>query len=586
MTQLRLAGLDSNVPAVVPADRSADPSTGIDTAIETGRNRLLLAAALFLLGFGTIGWRLIDLTTTPRGVEPRTAPATQAAPAAIPSTRADIVDRHGMMVATSLVLPSLYANPHEVIDPADAVAKLMRALPGLDRDELMTRLTSDRSFVWVKRNLTPRQQFEINRLGIPGLYFQREERRVYPHGSLTAHVVGFSNIDSKGLAGVEQALDERLRRDPQPLELSIDLRLQHLLREEIQEQIGEFNAIGGCGVILDVHTGEIVAMVSLPDFDGNRPGASPAETRFNRNTLGVYEQGSTFKIFTMAMALDSGKANFNSVYDATHPIKVSRFTIRDDHAQARRLTVTEIFQYSSNIGAVKMALDVGIAGQRDFFDRLGFLKAPGVELPEVGAPLVPRPWRPINLMTIAFGHGMAVSPLTMASGVATMVNGGVLRQPTLMKRSPEQATGTRVISAKTSDQMRRLMRLVVEKGTGKKAAAPGYLVGGKTGTAEKTARGGYRRKALLSSFVGAFPMHDPRYVVVVSIDEPKGNKKSFGFATAGWVAAPVVGRIVQRMGPVVGITPVDESAPEIRRLVDLFPGQTPPRKEEKRLATF
>jgi len=339
--------------------------------------------------------------------------------------------------------------------------------------------------------------------------------------------------------------------------------------------------------VLDVHSAEIVAMVSLPDFDPNRPGALPVETRFNRNTLGVYEMGSTFKIFTLAMALDAGTTSFGGGYDATEPLRIGRFTIRDDHAQKRWLSTPEIFMHSSNIASARMALDVGSAGQRAFFSKLGFLKPTPIELPEVGQPMAPHPWRPINVMTIAFGHGMAVTPLHLANGVATMVNGGILRQPTLLKRPEPTIPGERVISAKTSDQMRRLMRLVVERGTGKKAVAPGYVVGGKTGTAEKVGNGGYRRKALLSSFIGAFPMHNPRYVVLVSVDEPKGNKKSFGFATAGWVAAPAFGRIVQRIAPVLGVSPTHEDAVDVRQAVaiDLAP-RGGPKPGERTLASF
>jgi cell division protein FtsI (penicillin-binding protein 3) len=584
MSRLRLFAPRPETP-ILPQPAAQVSLEGLpQNALETGRTRLVVTGVLFALAFALIGGRLVDVTVVKRGGEPRLAQGLRQAPVA---ERADIVDRNGLLLASSLPTASLYADTKDVIDPAEAAAKLIRALPELNEAEILAKLKSEKSFVWLRRNLTPRQEQAVNGLGIPGLYFQREDRRVYPHGALVAHALGFANIDNRGIAGIEQSLDDALRGGREPIALSIDLRVQHILREELQATIADFTAIGGAAVVLDVHSAEIVGMVSLPDFDPNRPGALPADTRFNRNTLGVYEMGSTFKIFTVAMALDAGTTTLAGGYDATEPLKISRFTIRDDHAQKRWLTTPEIFMHSSNIGSARMALDVGAAGQRAFLGKLGFLKPVPVELPESGHPLIPHPWRPINVMTIAFGHGMAVTPLHLANGLATVVNGGILRQPTLLKRPEPAIPGERVISEKTSEQMRRLLNLVVERGTGKKAAAPGYVVGGKTGTAEKVGNGGYRRKALLSSFVGAFPMHAPRYVVLVSVDEPKGNKKSYGFATAGWVAAPAVSRIVQRIGPVLGVTPVNPEAPEIRQAVaiDVTP-RGGPRAGERKLASF
>jgi cell division protein FtsI (penicillin-binding protein 3) len=422
-------------------------------------------------------------------------------------------------------------------------------------------------------------------LGIPGLHFQREERRVYPQGSLTSHIVGFAGTDSVGLGGLEKQFDGMLRDGAQPLKLSLDVRIQHILREEIGRQMVKFDGIGGAGVMLDANTGEVIAMVSLPDFDPNLTGTAAEDARFNRATLGVYEMGSTFKIFNTALALDSGSATMKSGYDATNPIRIARFTINDYHAKRRWLSVPEIFMYSSNIGSVKMALDFGSDAQRGFMDKLGFLAPVSVELPERGTPMAPSPWRQINTMTIAFGHGIAVSPLHLASGVASIVNGGTRWPVTVLKRDPAvRAVGKQVISKRTSKQMRQLLRLVVENGTGRKAAAEGYLVGGKTGTAEKPGKSGaYARKALLSSFVAAFPIHDPRYVVLVMIDEPKGNKESHGYATGGWVAAPAVRRIVSRSAPLLGLFPMDEESPEIRQVLNI---ELPLEKGRKRLASF
>ena len=552
-------------------------------AIEVGRNRLLVAGVFFAFAFTLVAVRLVDIAVF-RGIgEPSVMRERSAT--VLKTGRADIVDRNGMLLATSLSVPSLYADPKEVIDAEAAARRLITVLDHLSAAEVTAKLQAPKRFVWIQRGLTPRQQYRINSLGIPGLHFQREERRVYPQGSLTSHIVGFAGTDSVGLGGLEKQFDGMLRDGAQPLKLSLDVRIQHILREEIGRQMVNFNGIGGAGVMLDANTGEVVAMVSLPDFDPNLTGTAAEDARFNRATLGVYEMGSTFKIFNTALALDSGSATMDSGYDATNPIRIARFTINDYHAKRRWLSVPEIFMYSSNIGSVKMALDFGSDAQRGFMDKLGFLAPVSVELPERGTPMAPSPWRQINTMTIAFGHGIAVSPLHLASGVASIVNGGTRWPVTVLKRDPAvRAVGKQVISKRTSKQMRQLLRLVVENGTGRKAAAEGYLVGGKTGTAEKPGKSGaYARKALLSSFVAAFPIHDPRYVVLVMIDEPKGNKESHGYATGGWVAAPAVRRIVSRSAPLLGLFPMDEESPEIRQVLNI---ELPLEKGRKRLASF
>ncbi len=560
-----------------PAPCGALPVEGPEKqSLETSRTRLLVTGLLFCLAFLAIGLRLGEVMLLKDG-EPRVARAHQRAHPA--TVRADIVDRNGVLLATTLEMPSLYANPKQVGDARDVARKLMAVLPDLNRDELLSKLSSDRSFVWIKRQLTPEQQFEVNKLGIPGLQFETEHRRLYPKGSVTAHVVGFAGIDNKGLAGIERGLDNQLVSSDEPVQLSIDVRLQYILKDEIARQIATFNAEGGMGMITDVNTGEILAMVSLPDFDPNDPGSATPDRIFNRATLGTYEMGSVFKIFNTAMALDGHVTTLAGGYDATNPIHIGRFTIHDDHAQRRWLSVPEIFMYSSNIGSAKMAIDAGIERQQDFMRRIGMLQAPQVEIREIGEPLVPRPWHQINSMTVAYGHGISVSPLQMVTGVGAVVDGGVLHRATFLKRPEgERAAGVRVISQQTSEDMRRLLRLVVEHGTGKFAAAPGYLVGGKTGTAEKVSGKGYARKELLSSFIGVFPINDPRYLIMVSVDEPHGVKSSAGYATGGWVAAPAVSRIVQRMAPIMGIPPVDEDSPEIRRALLVDYASSPGRK--------
>ena len=535
-------------------------------AIETGRTRLLVAAASFTLAFALIGWRLVDLGIMAGQHEPSLARSLSSD--ALETGRADITDRNGVVLATTMPTASLYANPQHVRDPEGAAEQLARVLPELNAANLRARLASDRSFVWLQRNLTPRQQYEVNRLGIPGFYFQREQRRFYPHGTLTPHVVGFTGVDNQGLAGIEQSFDDVLRGTAQRLHLSLDLRIQHLLAQELGNAMQTFSAVGAAGVVMDARTGELLAMVSLPTFDPEKPAAAVADARFNRASLGIYEMGSVFKIFTTAMALDNGVVTLTDGYDVRQPIRVARFTIRDYHPKNRWLSVPEIFMYSSNIGTVHMVMDAGTPAQQVFLKRLGLLQPAAVELSEVGDPLVPSPWREINTMTISYGHGLAVSPLQLTGAVATVVNGGHEVRPTLLRQDPVQrAEGAQLISTETSETMRQLMRLVVVKGTGRKANAEGYLVGGKTGTADKQVGRGYARNARIASFVGAFPMDDPRYVVFAMIDEPKPTKETFGYATGGWVAAPLVGRLVERMAPLLGIAPRQDGEAMIEDMI-------------------
>jgi len=535
-------------------------------ALDVARTRLLVGGALMAAAFLVIGVRLVDVTVFGESGPSRQSIARNIATES-QMDRADIVDRNGVLLATNLTTASLYGNPSRIFDPRAAARALVGVLPELSEAEVAAQLSTDREFIWLSRNLTPRQQYEVNRLGIPGFDFRSEQRRVYPLGRLTAHIVGFTSIDNDGLAGIEKSFDAALSERRAPVTLSIDIRVQQIMRRELAAQIVKFKAIGGSGVVLDVRTGEIVALVSLPDFDPNEAGEVPDDARFNRSTLGAYELGSIFKIFNHAIALETGAASMTSIYDARKPIRVARFRISDFHPENRWLTVPEIFMYSSNIGSAKMALDIGSVTQRKYMSDFGMLRRSSVELPEQARPMYPATWREINTMTIAYGHGIAVSPLHVATAAAAMVNGGILYPATLIRRGDSPAKGKRVISAQTSEKMRRLLRLVVKNGTGRNADAPGYVVGGKTGTAEKQVDGRYKSNALISSFVGVFPMTAPRYVVMTHLDEPKGIKESYGFATAGWTAAPVVGRVIAQIAPLFGIAPVDESAPDIRRIL-------------------
>lgn len=537
-------------------------------AIEVGRGRLLLTGAVLAAAFVAIGVRLVDVTVIQAGVEPRDPSPSQTARGAAAKT--EITDRNGVVLAVSLGTAALYANT-AWIDDVDATTKaLERVLPDLDRAKILERLRIPRRYVSLRRHLTPNEQYGILRLGIPGLVLEPDQRRVYPMGNLAAHVVGFSDTDGKGLAGIERQFDAKLREGSGALALSIDVRVQHVLRNELSRAMAEHSAVGAAGIVLDTANGELLAMMSLPDFDPNRARTAGPELRFNRATLGIYEMGSTFKILSTALALDVGAVRLSDRIDATRPIRVAKYTINDFHAKRRPLTVPEVFIHSSNIGAAKLGLAVGGKRLRHFLADLGMFRKTPVEISENGRPLYPRRWREINTMTVSFGHGVAVSPLHLASAVAAVVNGGILHAPTLLRRDPRAgAEGKRVLSRATSDKMRRLMRLVVAEGTGSKAAAAGYLVGGKTGTAEQAGPGGYRKKRLLSSFVAAFPMHQPRYVVLTLLDQPRGTRETHGYATGGWVAAPVVGRTIARIGPLLGVKPVDEDSQQIERRMQI-----------------
>ncbi|MEO0327549.1 MAG: penicillin-binding protein 2 [Pseudomonadota bacterium] len=485
----------------------------------------------------------------------------------ISATRPDIRDRNGETLATDIVTSSLYAEPKRIVDADEAVEKLVTVLPDLDVKAVYKRLTSKAGFVWLKRELTPATENKILALGLPGIGFRTETRRFYPKGETASHIVGHVNIDNVGIAGLEKYIDDRslkeLRslglasdKEMKPVYLSIDLRVQHFVRDELAKAMQRYNAIAAGAVMLEVNTGEVVAMASLPDYDPNYPVDALKKDRLNRVSAGLFEMGSTFKTFTTAMALDSGQVSMKSRFDATKPLRIAGHTINDFHAKKRVLSVPEVFIYSSNIGTAKMADVVGTKGHREFLHRIGLLSKVAFELPEVAKPVEPDKWRKINSVTISYGHGAQTTPLQTAVAGAALMNGGKLIAPTLFPRSEAQAkqSAQQVISSSTSKQMRNLMRLNVEKGSGRRAEVPGFRVGGKTGTAEKVVNGRYSSEKRFNAFLAAFPIDDPKYVVLVFIDEPK-PEKGLKSATAGLNAAPVVGNIIRRAAPVLGVRP-------------------------------
>jgi cell division protein FtsI (penicillin-binding protein 3) len=531
------------------------------------RNRIVLAVAAFAIAYLAIIGRLVMFGI----MEQAPVGAFNDPNAGVATSRPDLVDRNGEILATDIKMASLYAEPRNILDPDEATELITSVLPDLDATALRKKLSGDAGFVWIKREITPTQRKQIHDLGIPGVGFLSENRRFYPGGPTAAHIVGLVNVDNQGIAGLEKYVDDRWLsdlhqagfargEDLEPVKLSLDLRVQLILRDELTAAIERYQAIAATGIVLNVKTGEVLAMVSLPDFDPNDPVDANKPDRLNRTSAGAFEVGSIFKSFTFAMALDSGAVTLEDRIDASRPIRVGRFTINDFHGKNRVLTVPEVFIYSSNIGAARMALKVGGERQKAYLERFGFTRKVKTDLPEVALPIVPKKWSELTTMTVAFGHGMAVTPLQVAVADAALVNGGTLIPPTFLVRDAETAAGLgeQVVSRETSDALRYLLRLNVEKGSGKRAAVPGYRVGGKTGTAEKVENGRYSAQKRLNSFLAAFPMDDPEYVVLVVLDEPKPEKEGAG-ATAGLNAAPTVSAVIRRAAALLGVEPREAS---------------------------
>ncbi len=544
-----------------PTQRRALP-TPTEQALECARTRLVFLGLLFTVAFLVIGGRLANLTVFHGGDV-----GSGRKSAAVGMGRADITDRNGVVLATSLPTISACAQVKMIDDPETTASRIGRVLTELNTDKLLEDMTTRRGCVTVKRHLTPKQYYALNKLGLVGVEFSRDERRLYPQGALAAHVVGLTDIDNIGTAGVEKKLDARLSQDALPLQLTLDIRVQHILRRELADAVKEFHAIGGAGIIMDAATGAIIAMTSLPDFDPHSGGDAADTAKFNRATLGVYELGSTFKIFTAAQALETGEVKMTDTFNTVDPIQIGRQTIRDYHPEHRWLNLPEIIMVSSNIGAARIAEKIGGPRQRSFLDRLGMFAPTPVELPEVGRPLVPDNWGEAATMTVGFGHGIAVSPLQLTRSMAAMVNGGHVVTPTLLNVETEAPppVAAPIISDATTAKIRAMLRLAVAAGTAKSANVAGYIVGGKTGTSEKIGAHGYNKNARLSSFIGVFPLHAPRYIIFAMLDEPKGTKKTWGFATGGWVAAPLVGRVVTAAAPLLGLPPQE---PDNYALID------------------
>lgn len=546
-----------------------------DKSRARAESRLLLLVMAFCAAFLTIGIRMAALA----GAEPD-EPRAIVSGSRIQAQRADIVDRNGNVLATNLVTHALYSHPRDMVDPERAARELARIFPDMDEDRLLKQFTGKSAFLWLRRKLSPEQMQAVHDIGEPGLLFGPREMRLYPNGKLAAHVLGGASFGAEGVhsaevigvAGIEKALDDRLRSPDQldqPLRLSLDLSVQAAIAEVLHTGMKLLNARGAASILMDAQTGEVLAMVSLPDFDPNdRPlpptEGDPADSPiFNRALQGVYELGSVMKIFPVAQALELGLMNPDTMVNSSSPMQLGRFRVRDYRNYGPQLSVTDVIVKSSNVGTARVAAQVGPVRQQAFLKELGLLDASPVELIEAARarPLLPRKWSDIAAATISYGHGMSTSPMQLAAAYAAMVNGGYKVTPTLLKREAPPPRGAPVISERTSAQLRDMLRKVVEKGTARMAEVPGYHIGGKTGTADKQKpTGGYHKDKVMANFAGAFPMNDPRYVIVVSLDEPVETSGTEARRTAGWTAVPVTAEILRRVAPLLGLRPAEVEA--------------------------
>lgn len=538
-------------------DRPADPSAARVAAksrrsrtLGVARRRIGMCAVAFSFAFVFLGVRLGVVSFGPAG---QSAPR-EAAIGADPGRR-EIVDRNGVLLAVNLPMRSLEIAGREVWNAHETSVAIASVFPNVDAAALEGKLAAGR-YVEIQERLTPGQEEAVFALGLPGVRFAPRTRRFYPQGKAASHVIGHTEAGKGGVMGLELVLNDWRKKGP--LAASIDIRAQQVLEQELAASFEKFHAKAALGAVMDVSTGEVIALASLPDFDPNAPGAAPADSRRNRAVYDRYELGSAFKLFTAAAALETGAAHENSTYDARGVYRVADRVIHDFHGENRVLTLSEVVQYSSNIGAARIAADLGPERQKAALKDFGMLDALPIELAERRAPELPWQWGPVEAATIAYGHGISVTPLHLLAGVAGIVNGGVYHAPTFLK-AEEAADGRRVISEKNSLVMRRVMRRVISEGTASFAEAPGYFVIGKTATADKPSLGGYNRNARIATFVGAFPGHAPRYAVLVTLDEPQAVEGTAGYATAGWNAAPTFAAITKRLAPVLGVMPVDES---------------------------
>jgi cell division protein FtsI (penicillin-binding protein 3) len=519
------------------------------------QQRLMMLMLLFLAGVGVVLGRLVWLAFDSNRVAP------QSLAQRLTPMRGDIVDRNGEVLARTIEAWSIGIHPSKRLnDPTLLARKLAALMPERSESDYLKILNSGVNFTYLRRRALPDLVAQVNSLGEPAIAYAREPERLYPQITVAAHVVGYTDFNGKGVTGMERVLDAQLSDATKrgvPAALSIDSRVQAAMESELNSAMVKLQAIGATGIVLDVNTGEVISMVSLPVFNPNKTGTAAPEALRNNVTQSVYELGSTFKPLTVAGAIDAGiVSDLSKRYDATAPVKVGEFTIKDDHPSGRWLNVAETLIHSSNIVTARVADEMKSERMEAMFRNLGFYESPYIELREKGRTLTPKYWSRSTTMTTGYGHGIAVTPLHLAVAYAALVNGGIWRPTTLMKLDPSKAPkGRRVYSPETSFKMRQMLRMIVTDGTGKNGGVDGFRVGGKTGTAEKPGEGGYSKSVNVSTFAAAFPMDAPRYVVIAMLDSPKGTAETNGQTTAAWTAAPVVAKVIARTGPMLGIYP-------------------------------
>ncbi|MDN5248105.1 MAG: penicillin-binding protein 2 [Wolbachia endosymbiont of Tyrophagus putrescentiae] len=460
----------------------------------------------------------------------------------------DILDRNGVVIATNVPTTSLYVNPIKIKDPKSIAEQLCYIFYDLKYEKLYKLLTSRRKFVWIKRHLTPKELLAIKNTGVPGINFYDDVKRIYPYSNLFAHVLGYTDVDGNGIAGMEAYISRKQEREP--VKLSLDLRVQGVVHDELTKVIDKYNALGGVGIVLNVKNSEVISMVSLPDFNPNMMSKATGMQKFNRSTLGVYEMGSVLKFFTMAAAIDAKAVTINSIYDVSQPIIIGKYKIYDFHkSEAAKITVQDIFVRSSNIGAAKIALDLGIEKQVEYFRAMKFFSPLKIEVPEKSSPIVPNKWRESTLITASYGYGIALTPMHILQAAAALVNDGIFHDATLIQN--KKSIGEQIITSKTSSEIIKLLRKAVTHGTGRRANIKAYSVGGKTGSAEKVVNGQYNKNRNIVSFIGLPTTLDPKYIILITIDDPQGLQSH----TGGIIAAPAVRNIINRIVSILNIAP-------------------------------
>lgn len=526
------------------------------------RKRIVVIMCVFSIAFLTVLGRLIHLGA-------QVPPEPMFTPKNSTNGRPAILDRNGVVLSMDIPITSAFASPRVMVDIDDAVERITAIFPDLDRQQLHRRLSARGAFTWIRRHITPKEEQALWNAGIPGLSFQRDKKRIYPNGALAAHVLGAVNVDNVGISGLEKWIETdglaTLRQSGidlasgalNPIVTSLDIRVQYALEDEIGKAIEKYAAKAGAGLVLDVNTGEILALASLPSFDANAPADALKPDRINRIAASVFEMGSTFKALTTAMALESGQYTTRSMIDASKPVAFGRMRIRDFEGKYRPLSLPEAFIYSSNISMAKIAMRLGKDHHQEFLRRFGQMETLKTELPETATPMLPRKWTDITTATASFGHGIAVTPLQASMGVAALVNGGILIRPTFIKDEPVEARtlASGLVSPKTSEAMRFLLSLNAEQGSARNARIIGYQIGGKTGTAEKVVGGRYSKTLNITSFMGVVPVEDPRFLLLTILDEPAGLPETYGFRTSGWNAVPLGGAVFKRVLPMLGQRP-------------------------------